>query len=147
MTYIVTMDIYGKLQNLKTKKINACKCKIGNKFTCSACRRLRQKLVKGYHILTPNIEKKGNKPMVANAAANELSARILYEYLFDIITLEHIKDGTWKCDTLRDKGHQMRMMKLNNIVIRYMPFLAGFEHIWMNFIFKGFDTHVTGDPF
>ena len=69
-------------------------------------------------MLTPDIEKNENKTIVATAAYNELYARLVYEYLFDIISCEYIFDGTWMNEKLRDKGHQTQMMKLYRLSLQ-----------------------------
>ncbi len=88
--------------DLKNHRLQRCKCHNSRPYKCSPCRRLAQKLCRAYHTddthrLTPY---------------EELYGRLLYEYVFDIITHEDLIHGTWDSPHIRDQGHTFRIHKL-----------------------------------
>ena len=50
--------------------------------------------------------------MTFDEAADELSMRLLFEYIFDIITESYLQGTKWLDDTLRDSGHHRRISLL-----------------------------------
>jgi hypothetical protein len=102
------MDAFIELKDARHKR---CKCHHKKPFMCGPCRRLSQKLCRTYHSddthrLTPY---------------QELHARLMYEFVFDIISFDDLVNGTWDCPTLRDQGHTFRIHKL----LRKIP--GGFD--------------------
>lgn len=65
---------------------------------CASCSNVRKHLCDQYH--NTNTKK---------SPINELVLRLVYEYLFDIISLEDIKTHRWLDNRLRDPGHTLRL--------------------------------------
>ena len=99
----------------KQQKENNCKCKPNGIYLCKNCRKINQRMCKNYHLLTKELESYAPKSVIVQTAAQELFLRLLYEYMFDIISIHEIAHGEWKSkQNIRDEGHQKRMMKLYN---------------------------------
>lgn len=123
----------------KKRRMERCTCRANCKYLCKKCRQLKRHMCRHYHLLTNDIEKHSPIEIVTELAAKELYARILYEYTFDIIDFSHINDikglNEKMCHTeslikvvtlvqqhaVRDKGHQMRIDKLFDIVKKRCP--------------------------
>ena len=90
----------AKCSNTKKK----CSLKSG-RFLCGSCRRLCQKLCKQYHTGSCS----GCK---ADAAAHELSSRLTYEYVFDILDDSAFENSSWMEWHWRDYGHTERIHRL-----------------------------------
>jgi hypothetical protein len=69
-----------------------------SKYECKRCKGCKRALCNRYH--------KFDDP------ADELAARIIYEYIFDFITLDDIASGQCLRPELRDSGHQERLKRL-----------------------------------
>lgn len=63
---------------------------------CPSCCNVRKHLCNQYHI-------------AKKSPLHELVLRLVYEYLFDIISLEDIKTHKWLDNRLRDPGHTLRL--------------------------------------
>lgn len=63
---------------------------------CKSCSTIRKHMCNQYH----NSQK---------SPLHELVLRLVYEYLFDIISLEDIKTHRWLDNRLRDPGHTLRL--------------------------------------
>lgn len=84
---------------------------------CSRCRRLQQKMCRGYHNTGVDVEKAYaddtiSHRVLSNLAAKEIEERLLYEYVFGILTEADIKSGEWLKGGMRDYGHTTRVRKL-----------------------------------
>lgn len=99
-----TMDAFIET---KTRRMERCKCHSGKPFMCGPCRRLSQKLCRAYH----------NDDTHTLTPYEELYGRLMFEYVFDIISHEDLVHGTWDSPTLRDQGHTFRIHKL----VRKLP--------------------------
>lgn len=71
---------------------------------CGRCRSMRQKLCRDYHVYEHGCSPKD--------AMLEIVGRLKYEFVFDIIDMKSLKDGTWMKSKLRDIGHTQRLQKL-----------------------------------
>lgn len=87
------------------------KCKRGG-YYCGPCRRLCKKLVKGYHLFTDEKKKSCCSAECVDLAAQEVEARLTYEYVFDMIDEHLLENGEWLDKRLRDAGHTIRLQKL-----------------------------------
>jgi len=71
------------------------------KFPCKNCGKLKQKMCRNYHGLETE---------------EELVSRLVYEYLFGMISIDNLLSNSWMDKSLRDCGHHERMRRLvNNI--------------------------------
>ena len=85
------------LKDMKNEMcLDKCKSTQTSLYYCGRCRRLQQYMCKKYH----------------QEKDDELRLRLMYEYLFDFITYEDLKDGNWKKRCKRDAGHHKRIMTL-----------------------------------
>lgn len=94
---IKSLDEIIYLKELMTKRLCRGKCKsqrCGHKAHCSNCNTIKRYLWRAYHNYKD--------------PRHEVVARIMYEYLFDFISLRDIK-GDWLNDSLRDWGHDKRI--------------------------------------
>ena len=86
----------------KQQRVEQCTrpntCGTEGHWRCGRCRRLGQKLCRAYHGLSD--------------PQQELNARLLYEFVFGIISAEDILSNQWASPTLRDEGHGFRIRKL-----------------------------------
>lgn len=73
---------------------------------CHRCMSLQRFLLKKYHI-EDYIER-----MTPAMAQRELALRLVYEVVFDHISLRDVTDGTWLNRRLRNHGHHKRMINL-----------------------------------
>lgn len=105
---LVTMSDSSAFLKLKKMKNSICsgRCcfKGTGKFACKKCRVIKHVMCRNYHNLSDPLE--------------ELIGRLVYEYMFDIISLDDIEYGHWLHRDLRDAGHHLRMVKLNGLVMR-----------------------------
>lgn len=82
---------------LKESRMASCKCR---KYPCKACKKLNQRLCRGYHNKDPHME---------------LILRIQYEFVFNYISEQQM---IWECMYgipiigMRDRGHEKRMKRL-----------------------------------
>ena len=103
------------------KNCNRSKCDDSFKDTrenCHNCKVLRASLHKRYHkcgrelkqAFKDNNNNNTTVTKLAELAAAELEARLLYDYVFSMVTEEDIKNGDWMM--LKDHGHkaQYRML-------------------------------------
>lgn len=102
---------------------------------CGRCRRIGQKLCRRYHNISVEVEETIHDDIcrpktLAKLAATELEARLLYEYVFDIIHENDLFDGKWLSPGLRDYGHTQRMYKLYRLFIRGVDTVPN-EHKWL----------------
>ena len=74
-----------------------CKCKRTSKWLCSKCKELNKLLCRSYHSVSP---------------FEELILRVVYEYMFDMLSLHDIKTGNWMGVCNRDTGHYERIRRL-----------------------------------
>ena len=104
---------FGKLENLvsgkqltiaRIQQIRELRCH--TRCTCSQCLTLRRFLVRKYHV-EDYIER-----MTPEMAQEELALRLVYEVVFDIISLRDVTDGSWLNRRLRNFGHHKRMLHL-----------------------------------
>ena len=72
---------------------------------CSQCTQLRRKMCSAYHVHE-------RERLTSGTAHNEIALRLVYEYVFDIITIDDIEKGRWLHPSLRDEGHHKRMQVL-----------------------------------
>ena len=93
------MDVFIET---KARRMERCKCHKDKPYMCGPCRRLYQNLCRAYHTDDTN-------PLTPY---EELYGRLLFEYVFGIITHKDLMEGTWDCPTLRDQGHTFRIHKL-----------------------------------
>jgi hypothetical protein len=84
------------IQRLLILKTKLCTCR--GKFLCKKCKKIQSHLLKSYHSATSYEE--------------ELATRLLYECLFNFITLHDIQTGSWKYPCGRDHGHHLRITKI-----------------------------------
>lgn len=89
-------------------------------FLCGRCRRLRQKMCREYHNTGLELERAYNDDTksdkeVSRLASKEIEERLMYEYVFNIITEDHLRSGEWLWGEMRDYGHTIRMRKLYRI--------------------------------
>lgn len=84
------------IQRLLLLKTRLCTCR--GKFLCKKCKKIQSHLLKTYHS--------------AQSFEEELATRLLYEYLFQFITLHDIKTGDWKYPCGRDHGHHLRITNI-----------------------------------
>lgn len=125
---------------MDTKKDRIANCKktsCGNNsnYLCGRCRRLGQKLCRNYHDISVEVEKLYKRDTttsveIAKLAAEEMEARLLYEFVFDFIGEEDLYDGNWLSSGLRDYGHTQRMYKLYLLFIRGADVIPK-HHKWM----------------
>lgn len=69
---------------------------------CWRCQRLRKKMCRWYHGSDSN----------PRSVYEELHGRLLFEYVFDKISMDDLRNGTWKDPCKRDQGHHLRIAKL-----------------------------------
>lgn len=117
----------------KKWRMERCTCRVNSKYLCKKCRQLKRHMCRSYHLLTNDIERHSPIEIVTELATKELYARILYEYTFDIVDFSDIINikAITSIDSkkllsmyelciqkhvFRDKGHQMRIDKLFDIV-------------------------------
>ena len=67
---------------------------------CRSCEQLESNLIRGYHKLP------------AREASYELWLRLMYEIIFDKVSIKAIESNTWQQQHNRDRGHQIRMKAL-----------------------------------
>ncbi len=82
-------------------RLRACCCRPKSCYYCAQCRRLNKELCRGYHNIKDPLQ--------------EIEARLIYEYVFDIITeddLKHEMIHRKPCRGSRDYGHYKRMKVL-----------------------------------
>jgi hypothetical protein len=96
-------DFIYTLEDIKFIKDNIicngrCCNKRTSKYECKRCKATKRALCNYYH--------KYDDP------ADELAARIIYEYIFDFITIDDIASGKCMHPELRDIGHQERLKRL-----------------------------------
>lgn len=99
---LVTLSSIYDLEDIKSFKNDhlckgRCKCKNTSKWFCSKCGVLNKLLCRSYHGVTD---------------FDELIIRIVYEYMFDIITLDDIANEKWMGMCNRDSGHCERIKRL-----------------------------------
>jgi len=86
----------------KNQRVAGCSrngaCDAQGNWRCGRCRRLGQKLCRAYHGISD--------------PQQELDARLLYEFVFGIISEEDIVTNQWAMSHLRDWGHTFRIRKL-----------------------------------
>jgi hypothetical protein len=86
----------------KKQRIARCvamgNCDTQGKWRCGRCRRLGQKLCRAYHGISD--------------PQQELNARLLYEFVFGMISEEDLVRNEWAAAHLRDWGHGFRIQKL-----------------------------------
>lgn len=87
------------LQHSFILKKQLCECK-PHRHLCKKCKKIQSHLLKSYHS--------------SNSYEEELATRLLYEFLFQFISLNDIKSGTWKFPCIRDHGHHLRIVKIAN---------------------------------
>lgn len=127
---LVTMDCnLHTMVSLREQRMKACKkhkCQKYNDHLCGPCRRLCQRLCRGYHKTLKNCCSIHEERVFA---ADELLARLVYEFVFGFVDLCTITMGTWMDCGIRDDGHTIRMQKLFRIAwpLRFDP---GYE--WLN---------------
>lgn len=85
------------------------------KFNCANCQLLRRKLRRQYHSLNWKLRRafKDNDSTVsklAELASAELEARLLYDYVFSMVTLEDLNNGDWIM--LKDNYHKFHYRML-----------------------------------
>ena len=86
---------------LKESRLSSCGCR---RYPCKACKKLKQRLCRGYHNTDPHIE---------------LMLRIQYEYVFDYISENQmILEFIYGIPIIgmRDEGHEKRVKKLFSYV-------------------------------
>ena len=81
------------------ESIGKCTYRGSGKYPCSQCSKLNKSLCKNYH----------NKDF---DAVDELVSRLVYETVFDIISINDVRDGKWLDPRLRDEGHHYWMVGL-----------------------------------
>lgn len=107
---MLTANDINEMRALRHLKMLRCSCQ---RYKCRACRTMDSKLCRRCHILTDDDER---GPNAAGLALAEIKARILYEYVHGYLNEESIltKSG-WVYSSLREKGHQIRILKLVRI--------------------------------
>lgn len=102
LTRIETLDELENIKSIKNKYIClGAGCRSQNKlhihkYYCDNCNYIRRILCNAYHTCK-------RSPLL------ELLSRLLYEYMFDIISLEDIRSKRWLNVSLRDPGHTLRL--------------------------------------
>lgn len=99
---LVTLNSVYELEDIKyIKNTILCKgrCRSCNtsKWFCSKCNKLNKLLCRSYH---------------NQSAFEELIVRLVYEYMFDMLTLDDIMSGRWLEICKRDFGHHERIQRL-----------------------------------
>lgn len=116
------------LKKQRATKCVAAKCRKNHGgFFCGPCRRLGKALCKKYHILTLQKETSNEAPRLA---AQEIAARLTYEYVFDILDEETLDNGRWMERGLRDAGHTTRMQLLCKYAKQYVNVGGISEPFW-----------------
>jgi len=112
---LATLKSAEDLKKLKLYRINhVCNGKCGI-YHCHPCRNLKKAMCRTYHIYdtaADNISR-------VMSAQNEIAMRLVYEYMFDMISIDHITSGAWRnsIPTPSD-GHAFRIFKLSKIARR-----------------------------
>ena len=70
-----------------------------SKYQCRRCSKLNKSLCRNYH----------NNDF---DAVDELVSRLVYETVFDMISISDVRDGKWLDPRLRDSGHHYWMVRL-----------------------------------
>ena len=90
---------YAKI--IREGRLHVCRCRHKSCYYCPPCRKLNKELCRGYHNIKDPLR--------------EIEARLLYEYVFDIISEEDlVKELNSKKPMRgkRDEGHYNRMKVL-----------------------------------
>jgi hypothetical protein len=100
--FVIDLGSVLELEGIKhVKDTHICtgKCKACNTslFFCSKCKGLNKKLCRRYHDLEP---------------LEELVSRLVYEYMFGMISAADIAQGRWMERCRRDYGHHERIVRL-----------------------------------
>jgi hypothetical protein len=105
LCYVANLNTVYDLAKLKIFKIklcgHKCKCKSTAKYHCKSCKKINSHLCRNYHNISPQAE---------------LILRIVYEYMFDIITFNDLMTGKWIHQCSRDVGHHGRILTLLDYV-------------------------------
>lgn len=105
LCYVANLNSVYDLAKLKILKVklcgDKCKCKRTSKYHCKSCRKINTHLCRNYHNISPQAE---------------LILRIVYEYMFDIITFNDLLTGKWMQQCSRDVGHHGRILTLLDYV-------------------------------
>lgn len=88
-----------QLASIKTLRERQCMYKGCNRNDafCSRCNRIRRLMCIRYHVHDPSIE---------------LLRRLIFEFVFDYITYDHISSDEWMQRGYRDTAHHGRILKL-----------------------------------
>lgn len=86
----------------------------GKKLYCNHCKRLNVKLCRKYHVLTNEKESSQPDHVLQQLACQEIIGRLLYEFVFDILSEEDLLEDKWM-RVKRDWGHTKRLQKLVRI--------------------------------
>lgn len=101
LAFLVPQNIvkftFSDLQRFFLLKNKLCECK-PHRHLCKKCKKIQSHLLKSYHC--------------SNSYEEELATRLLYEYLFQFISLSDIQSGNWKFPCGRDAGHHLRIVKI-----------------------------------
>lgn len=114
------MSVPNHFVQMKNDKMIRCtrtNCGGHGHFLCGRCRRLKQKMCRGYHALSIKVEDAYNKDVrdwceVSHLAQQEIEARLAYEYVFGILDDKTLCSGGWLHGDVRDYGHNTRVKKL-----------------------------------
>lgn len=125
------MSVPAHFVQKKHDKMSLCtkdNCGGHGHFSCGRCRRLRVKMCRAYHALSLLVEEAYNKDVrdwdeISQLAQQEIEARLVYEYVFDIIDDKTLCSGGWLYGDVRDYGHNTRVKKL------YRLYMFGAKYI------------------
>lgn len=122
----------------KKDRMANCKkmyCGYNGNYLCGKCRRLGQKMCRRYHSISVEVENAYEQDTtksvdIAKLAAEEMEARLLYEFVFDFIGENDLRNDKWLSVGLRDYGHTQRMFKLYMLFIRGADVIPN-QHKWL----------------
>jgi hypothetical protein len=120
LLHLDSIEELAHLKDIKDRVVctGVCLSKNTHKYSCRKCTQVRKSLCRRYHNLPSPKE--------------ELVARLVYEYMFDVLTLCDIATGNWMDHSIRDIGHHTRMTKLirqvgvNSVACSWLPKPRGF---------------------